>query len=110
MKNSTDKEYHYTGDYYGYTRTPLGDDTYDYNYFFNRKVKMALNINMLGELIISSQDKMQLDSVITNIVDKNEEQIYTNGEWTIIQTAPILNPLGYKEGYQYKAVLINGEI
>jgi hypothetical protein len=110
MKNSTGKEYHYTGDYYGYTRTTIGEDLYEYNYFYNRKVKMALSINMMGELVIHSPDKMQLDGKITDILDKNGDEIYTNGEWSITQTAPTLNPLGYKEGYQYKAVLVNGEI
>jgi hypothetical protein len=110
MKGNVVKEYHYTGEYYGYTRISIGEDLYEYTYFYNRKVKMALSINMMGELVIHSPDKMQLDGKITNIVDRNGEEIYTNGEWSITQTAPLLGHLGVKEGYQYKAILVNGEI
>ena len=111
MKNSTGKEYYYTGDYWGYTRSLNSDGvTYTYNYFFNRKVKMTLSINLLGELIISSQDKMQLDGKIKNIVDRNQEEIYTDGVWKITQTAPLLASLGIKDGYQYRAILVEGQI
>lgn len=53
---------------------------------------------------------MQIDAYLKNIKDRNGEEIYTNGKWQIVQTAPLLGPLGIKYGYQYRADLIEGEI
>ena len=116
MKGNITKEYFYIGDYYGFTREDTGIDpetglqTYSYDYFYSRKIKMNLSINLLGELIILSPEKMQLNGKIKNILDASKEEIYENGEWTIYQTAPLLGPLGLKEGYQYKARLTAGDI
>ena len=116
MKGNVTKEYFYIGDYYGFTREDLGTDPdtglpiYNYNYFYSRKVKMNLSINLLGELVIISPEKMQLNGKIKNILDAAQAEIYEGGEWTIYQTAPLLGPLGLKEGYQYKARLTAGDI
>lgn len=115
MKGNIAKEYPYIGDYYGYTREeipnedPEAEIEFIYTYFYSRKVKMNLRINLAGELIIFSQEKMQLDGKIRNLLDKNNEEIYEGGEWTILQTAPLLSSLGTKEGYQYIAILTDGE-
>ena len=111
MRSTIAKNFHYTGDYYGYTRT-LNEDgiTYTYSYFLTRKVKMALSVNLLGELVITSPEKMQINGKLKNVVDRAGIEIYTNGEWTISQTAPLLGPLGTKDGYQYKAALTAGNI
>ena len=53
---------------------------------------------------------MQINSYVKNIVDANNDQIYTNGEWQIIQTAPVLGPMGLKAGYRYRAIIIAGAI
>lgn len=110
MKSNLTREYHYTGDYWGYTQIQNQDGSITRNYFFNRKVKMLLSVNLLGELVIISQEKMQLNGKIKNIVDKIGQEIYTDGEWTITQTAPLLGPLGTKDGYQYRAELTAGNI
>lgn len=115
MKGNVTKEYYYLGDYYGFTREQTGVDEdnlpiYEYTYFYSRKVKMNLSINLLGELIVISPEKMQLNGKIKNILDAAGEEIYEGGEWTIYQTAPLLGPLGLKEGYQYKARLTAGDI
>ncbi len=110
MKSNIIKDFHYTGDYYGYTQTQNSDGTFNRKYYFTRKVKMSLRVNLLGELVIISHDKMQLNSKIKNIVDKIGTQIYSDGEWTITQTAPLLGPLGTKDGYQYRAELTAGNV
>jgi hypothetical protein len=71
---------------------------------------MSLSINLVGELIITSQTKMQRNAYVKNIVDANNDEIYTNGEWQIVQTAPILGPMGLKDGYKYRAQIISGDI
>jgi hypothetical protein len=112
MKANTTKEYLYSGDYYGYTLVTSADGTVTervYNTFFTT-VEMALSVNLLGELIIDSPSKMQLNGYVGNIIDRNGEEIYTDGLWQIYQTAPILGPLGIKGGYKYRARLISGEI
>jgi hypothetical protein len=111
MRSDITKNYYYTGDYWGYTKSLNNDGiTYTYSYFYTRKVKMNINVNLLGELIISSPEKMQLTGHIKNLIDKNGEEIYTDGVWEIKQTAPLLAPLGIKDGYQYRAILIEGQI
>lgn len=110
MKTNAVNNYPFTGEYWGYTRTTNTDGTFNYSYYFTRNVDMALSVNILGQLVIHSKEKMQLTGKIKNIVDRNGEEIYENGEWTITQTAPLLGALGTKEGYQYKADLTAGNI
>ncbi len=111
MKANITKNLHYTADYWGYTRTLNSDGVnYTYSYFFTRKVKLTIDVNLLGELVITSPEKMQINGKLKNVVDRSGREIYTNGEWTISQTAPLLGPLGVKEGYKYKATLTAGNI
>jgi hypothetical protein len=97
MKPTVAKQYLYTGDYYSYTIITSADGTVTERRYTTipTEVKMALSVNLLGELLIDSQTKMQLNGLIKNIVDKNGELIYQDGT---------------KEGYQYRADLIAGEI
>jgi hypothetical protein len=112
MKPNTTKEYLYTGDYYSYTVITSADGVVTERRYTGvpTQIAMALSINLLGELIIESQSKMQINSYLKNIVDRNGEQVYVDGEWQIVQTAPILGPMGLKAGYKYRARLIAGEI
>ena len=112
MKANTTKEYLYSGNYYGYTLVTSADGTTTeriYNTFFT-EVELALSVNLLGDLVIDSPAKMQLNGYLGNIVDRNGEEIYTDGVWEIFQTAPILGPSGIKAGYRYRARIIQGNI
>ena len=112
MKANTTKEYLYSGNYYGYTNVTSADGTVTervYNTFFT-VVDMALSVNLLGDLVIDSPSKMQLNGYVGNVVDRNSEEIYTDGLWQIVQTAPILGPSGIKAGYRYTARIIQGEV
>jgi len=53
---------------------------------------------------------MQLNAYLFNIVDANGEEIYVDGQWKILQTAPLLGPMGLKAGYKYRAMLIAGNV
>lgn len=112
MKPAVVKEYPYTGDYYSYTLVTSADGTVTEKRFVENpeEVKLSLSVSLIGELIIDSESKMQKNSQVENIRDRNGEPIYEGGVWQIIQTAPILSPLGTKEGYKYRAIIISGDI
>ena len=112
MKPNVAKQYPFTGDYYSYTLITSADGTVTERRYTTipTQVKMSLSINLLGELVIDSETKMQLDGQLKNIVDRNQSAIYEDGEWQIIQTMPVLSGLGTKEGYRYRARLIAGAI
>lgn len=112
MKLNTTKQYLYTGDYYSYTLVTSADGTVTTKQYVTApsQVTMDLSVNFIGELVIESPYKMQLNSYVKNIVDRNNDEIYDGGVWQIIQTAPILNAIGIKEGYKYRAIIVEGNI
>jgi hypothetical protein len=112
MKANTTKQYLYTGDLYGYTLVTSADGSVTEKVYDEvpTEVKMALSVSIFGELLIESQSKMQINSILRNILDANNEEIYDGGGWQINQTAPILGPNGLKDGYRYRAVLFEGII
>lgn len=112
MKPLIAKEYLYTGDYYGYVIITSADGTVsERRYNVNPDiVNLSLSVNLLGDLVIESKFKMQLNSYLKNVKDKNENQIYQDGVWEIYQTAPLLSGIGTVEGFRYRARLIAGNI
>ena len=112
MRANTTKQYPYTGDYYGYTQVTSADGLVTENVYITipTQITMQLSVNLLGDLVIESQNKMQLNGYVKNIVDANNEEIYTDGEWKIFQTAPVLGPMGLKAGYRYRAAIIAGNV
>jgi hypothetical protein len=112
MKPILVKEYPYTGDYYSYTVITSADGTVTTKRYatFPVEVKLSITTNLLGQLKIDSLSKMQRESILKNVRDKNGQEIYENGEWEIIQTAPLLSAIGTKEGYQYIAIIKSGDI
>jgi hypothetical protein len=112
MKANTTKQYPYTGDLYDYRRVTSADGTVTENVYATipTQVSMMLSVSLIGELLIESQSKMQRNAYLRNIVDANGEEIYQDGTWQIIQTAPLLGPMGLKDGYRYRAQIIAGDI
>lgn len=112
MKPIVAKQYPYTADYYSYTLITSADGTVTERRYATipTEVKLSLSVNLLGDLVIESETKFQINSYLKNVLDRNGEQIYTNGVWEIYQTAPLLSGLGTKEGYRYRARLIDGLI
>ena len=112
MKANTTKQYPFKGDYYGYTVVTSADGTISNNVYTTTPtpVSLELSVNLLGDLVIESQSKMQLNGYVKNIVDANNDEIYTDGEWKIFQTAPVLGPMGLKAGYRYRASIIAGNV
>jgi len=112
MKSNTTKQYNYTGEYYSYRIVTSADGTVTTRVYTTTPltVALALSVNLLGDLVIESETKFQINSYLKNIVDRNNEQIYQDGVWEIYQTAPLLSGLGTKEGYKYRARLIAGNV
>ena len=112
MKLNAEKNYKYTGDVFAYVVVTSADGTVSEKRYDTVGIPapMDISVNLLGELVIKSDAKFQLDAYIGNIVDRNGEEIYTDGLWQIFQTAPLLNQLALKDGYQYRARLISGQI
>ena len=112
MKANTTKQYPYTGELYGYTVVTSADGLVTENVYVEvpTKVSLALSVNLLGDLVIESESKMQLNAYLQNIVDANGEEIYVDGQWEVFQTAPLLGPMGTKAGYRYRARIIAGNI
>jgi hypothetical protein len=112
MKANTTKQYPYTGDLYGYTQVTSADGSVTENVYDEVpvQVSLALSVNLLGDLVIESESKMQLNSYLKNILDANNEEIYIDGQWKVFQTAPLLGPMGLKNGYRYRANIIAGNV
>lgn len=112
MKPLQIKQYPYTGNYFGYTTTTSADGSVTEKIYTTipTEVKMSISVNLLGDLIIDSESKMQEAGYIRSIVDKNGEEIYQNGLWEIFQSAPLLSGIGTKEGYRYRARIIGGNV
>lgn len=112
MRANTTKQYLYTGDLYGYTLVTSADGSVTERVYDEVPVQvaLALSVNLLGDLVIESESKMQLDAYLQNILDANGEEIYVGGQWQVFQTAPLLGPMGIKAGYRYRARIIAGNI
>lgn len=112
MKANTTKQYLYTGDLYGYTLVTSADGSVTERVYDEVPVQvaLALSVNLAGELVIESESKMQLNAYLQNILDANGEEIYVDGQWKIVQTSPLLGPMGLKAGYKYRATIISGNI
>lgn len=112
MKANTTKEYYFTADYYGYTVITSADGLVSNNVYSTtpRPISMTLAVNITGDLVMDSESKMQINGYLKNVLDRAGEEIYTGGEWIIVQTQPIIDPMGYKDGYRYRAKILSGDI
>jgi hypothetical protein len=112
MKPALTKSYPFTGELYSYRLVTSADGTVTTKEYdvVPTEVTLSLSVNLLGDLVIESESKMQINAYLENILDRNGEQIYQNGVWEIYQTAPLLSALGTKEGYRYRARIIDGQI
>lgn len=112
MKPAVAKQYLYSADLYGYILVTSADGTVTQREYdvAPTQVKLALSVNLLGDLVIDSLTKMQINAYLRNVRDRNNTPIYTDGVWEIYQTAPLLSGIGTVEGYRYRARLIAGDV
>jgi hypothetical protein len=118
MRLNTTKNYFYLADYYSYTLLTSADGTVTTRQYVvvpqqvstDITVNLNNNTGVIGDLVITSEFKMQLDGYLKRILDKNGDEVYEDGVWKITSTMPLLNSLGLREGYRYTAQLIAGNI
>lgn len=105
-------KYNYTAEYYGYTLVTSADGTVTTREYVTipTGILMGLSTSFIGDLIILTDQKMQINGYLKNVLDRNGKEIYVDGIWQITSTQPVLNALGIVEGYKYKAKLIDGEV
>lgn len=107
------KTYPYTADHYRYNviSNPNDPDQTSLQYVsVPVKIKVAISTSFIGDLVIITKTKLQKSARISNLIDKNGNEIYPGAVWQISQTMPRTNPIGFVEGYKYKAKLISGDV
>lgn len=112
MKSDSTRQYYFLADYYSYTLVTSADGSVTTERYVTvpQQVALDLQINITGDLVIDSQSKMQINGYIKMLLDRAGDEIYEGGEWQIVQTQPLIDSLGYKDGYRYRAKIIAGDI
>jgi hypothetical protein len=105
-------KYNYTADYYGYRRVTSADGTVTENIYetIPSPIILALSTTFIGDIVILTNSKLQKAGYLANIRDRNGNEIYDEGQWEIKSTQPVVNALGFVEGYKYKAKIISGDV
>lgn len=105
-------KYNYSANYYGYTVVTSADGSVTENIYTEvpEQINLALSTTFIGDIIILTNSKLQKAGYLTDILDRNGNEIYLNGKWEIKSTQPVVNALGIVEGYKYKAKIISGDI
>jgi len=107
------KTYPYSADYYGYsiiTNPTDPDQTSKVYTSIPTTVRLSVSTSFVGDLVIVTTSKLQNAGRLANLLDRTGKQIYENSVWEIKSTQPIVNPVGFVQGYKYKAKLISGDI
>lgn len=108
------RTYPFTADYYSYVlETTAGEQGQVVDRIYTQtptEIKLSLTTSYIGDLLIFTKSKMQLDGKIKNLRDKNGVEIYDDGEWEITQTQPLTNAMGFVTGYRYRAQIIAGNV
>jgi hypothetical protein len=107
---NTLKTYNYLVDYYSYVLVTSADGTVttkDYVTVPNTYA-VAISTSFIGDIVVLSNEKMQISGYLKNLRDRNGNEVYPDGIWEIRQTQPVLNALGIAEGYKYKAKIVDG--
>ena len=111
MLFNTVNKYNYTSTYYPYTIVENNDGTTSKIYSTNGNViDMTLSTTLIGDVVIQTNQKLQKGGLLRLIRDRNNIPVYPDGVWEITQTQPILNAVGIREGYKYRAKLIAGDL
>jgi len=111
MLFNTVNNYRYTIDTYGYTVVTNANGSTSNIYNTNPIVtSCSLSTTFVGDVIISTNTKLQNATLIRNIRDRKGDLVFENGVWEVYQVQPSLNAVGLTEGYRYKARLISGDV
>lgn len=112
MLFNTVKSRNYTVDYRSYTLVTSADGTVTEKRYtaVPTTIKVQISTSFTGDLIILTDEKLQLNAQLENLVDRNGNSVYDDGVWNITSTQPVVNALGLVEGYKYKAKIISGNV
>ena len=79
-------KYTYIGDYYGYTTITSADGLVSSNVYATAptSIQFALSTSFVGDIVILTDSKLQLKGRITDILDRNNNPIYVDGEWETV--------------------------
>lgn len=112
MLFSTYKRFNYTVDAYKYRLVTSADGTVTEKRYdtIPETYNVQISTSFIGDLVILTNAKFQKEAILENLRDRNGNEIYTGGVWSITNTQPVTNAMGLVEGYKYKAKLINGEV
>ena len=125
MKFNTTKKFPFVADYYGYTGVTSADGTVSTKIYTKVAQKITLSMTSdlalggattvtgtdLGSVFIQSRTILQIDGLITNILDSTGALMYQGGgEWKVTMSAPYLGPRGIQDGYKYRLVQTKGNI
>lgn len=110
MLFNTLKTFNYFVDYYSYSLVTSADGLVTSKLYSTVPQTYAVGIStsFIGDIIVLSDEKMQIEGYLKNLRDRNNREVYVDGVWEIRQTQPLLNALGISEGYKYKAKIIDG--
>ena len=110
MLFNTVKNRNYTVDCTGYILVTSADGTVTQREYdvvpINRSVQISTTFT--GDLIVLADVKLQVNSYLSNLLDRNGAEVYDNAVWQITQSQPVVNAVGLVEGYKYKARIISG--
>lgn len=106
------KTYPYTVDYYSYTLITSADGTVTEKRYSTipQEIKVAISTSFIGDLIIIAREKLQKNGRLANLIDRNGTEIYPEAIWEITSTMPRTSPVGFVEGFKYKAKIISGNV
>lgn len=107
MKLNTTKQYNLSVDYYTFIDTPSGNTTVR-TYSLDSTIKVSTSGNIIGNLIILADEVLLLGGQLKNLVDRAGNQVLPDAVWQITTVQPIVNALGYLDGYKYKAIAVSG--
>jgi len=112
MLFNTVKNRNYTVDCTGYILVTSADGTVTQKEYdvvpINHPVQIATSF--VGDLIVLADVKLQVSTLLSNLLDRNGAEVYDNAVWEITQSQPVVNAVGLVEGYKYKAKIITGNV
>jgi hypothetical protein len=105
MKINTVKQFYLTADYYSYVDTVSGNTTIR-TYSFDSEIKFKGSINPISEFVFYCDLQLLLAGQLKIAKDRAGTLISPGTIWQITQAQPVINPLGYFDGYKYKAKVV----
>lgn len=112
MLFNTYKRFNYTVDVYKYILVTSADGTVTTKQYDTvpQNYNIQISTSFIGDLVILANVKFQKEALLENLKDRNGNEIYSGGVWSITNTQPVTNAMGLVEGYKYKAKLVEGEV